>query len=531
MTYGIGRRLFDPQTGLFASIILATNMMFCVAARAATPDSLLIFFTTLAIGLYVLGTFSGNRGRSDQLQLRRSGQWFPQDSWLVVAMYAAMGFAVLAKGPVGAVLPTAIVGMFLLIMRLPRLSEAFWSRQGWFSRTLVSCCRPFHPIHFIKTCWSMRPLTAIAVILIVAAPWYVLVGLRTDWDFPRIFLFRENFGRALNTFESHGGGVWYYPLAILIGFFPWAVFLGPTILTTDRELSRQARGDGETPNANRVALIFLCCWIGVQVGLFSFARTKLPSYVTPCYPALAMWTAFALFEWVRGGKRASSGWITSSFVCLAFSGLLIALGLGIAGSKYLESAWWLALIGLIALFGGIAGIGFTRRERRIASLVTTGVTAALFCIIIFGFGTVVVDSENKTRTVLDSIRMTAGDQPVAAYRCLESSWVYYGKSPIYELSRQAKTVEPAATLHRDHFWKPKPRISPNEFVDQYPRALIITTEEHLSELTALAAAEFETIESAKLFLKDTNLLLIRPKLAPRQTASDSESGAIQKTVR
>ena len=53
LTYQIGCRLFSPAVGLWAGLILATNISFDIIARAATPDAALIFFTTLAISLFI----------------------------------------------------------------------------------------------------------------------------------------------------------------------------------------------------------------------------------------------------------------------------------------------------------------------------------------------------------------------------------------------------------------------------------------------------------------------------------------------
>jgi 4-amino-4-deoxy-L-arabinose transferase-like glycosyltransferase len=120
-TYAIGRRLFSPRAALLASLALATSVMFVIAGRAATPDSVLIFCTTAAIATYVCGTFRlPDEAQASQVALLRTeGHYFPQDWRWVVALYAVMGLAVLAKGPVGLVLPTAVIGLFLLIVRLP----------------------------------------------------------------------------------------------------------------------------------------------------------------------------------------------------------------------------------------------------------------------------------------------------------------------------------------------------------------------------------------------------------------------------
>jgi len=58
-TYAIGSRLFHARIGLLAGIVLASTLMFDVAARAATPDSSLIFFVTASVGAFVLGVFPG----------------------------------------------------------------------------------------------------------------------------------------------------------------------------------------------------------------------------------------------------------------------------------------------------------------------------------------------------------------------------------------------------------------------------------------------------------------------------------------
>jgi 4-amino-4-deoxy-L-arabinose transferase-like glycosyltransferase len=90
-TYAIGRRLFGAGPALWAALILATSLMFDVAARAATPDSLLIFCSTLAMVFYVHGTFP----REDRIE-DCGVDFFPR-SWLAAAgMYAAMGLGVLA---------------------------------------------------------------------------------------------------------------------------------------------------------------------------------------------------------------------------------------------------------------------------------------------------------------------------------------------------------------------------------------------------------------------------------------------------
>ena len=111
MTYHLGRRLFRPQAGLWGGLAMATNWMFAVAGRFATPDSTLIFCTTAALLAYVSACKKIPRGaKVDRAELvpRRLGWPY------FVLMYVAMGLAVLAKGPVGVVLPGRAIGGFVL---------------------------------------------------------------------------------------------------------------------------------------------------------------------------------------------------------------------------------------------------------------------------------------------------------------------------------------------------------------------------------------------------------------------------------
>ena len=248
-TYGIGRRLFHANVGFWAAVILATSLMFDVAGRAATPDSALIFCSTAALLIYVLTAFPAD------------GTYFPQRWWAAGAMYALMGLAVLAKGPVGAVLPTAVIGMFLLIVRLPETVREV-HRPAW-QRWLLQIVRPFSPSHFLRTCWSMRPLTAIVVILAVAGPWYAWVGWRTGGEFLRVFFGEHNLGRATQAMEGHSGGLWYYPVAI----------------------------PGSSPGR-----YLRCRWSATWRG--EFAKERLGSRAT-CSPSAGSACTWACFRWPR----------------------------------------------------------------------------------------------------------------------------------------------------------------------------------------------------------------------------------------
>jgi len=282
-TYMIGRRLFDSTTGFVSAIALATSMMFVVAARAATPDSVSLMF-------FVLGAFpksngvSGNRVSRNEDSERNDRQWtgfFPTNNAYVLAAYVTMGLGVLAKGPIGFLLPMAMIGMFGLWKTLS--DSELKSEQGnsspgsfWLGnvRAFVwKFVRCFNPVHFAKTLWAMRPLTAAAIIVAISSPWFIWVHFRTEGDFTQLFFIGEHFVRATEAMENHSGGVWFYPLAILVGFFPWSCFWGPVVIGLFKPVDQSPQG-----KRLRTANLFLLCWVGVQVGAFTIAKTKLASF-------------------------------------------------------------------------------------------------------------------------------------------------------------------------------------------------------------------------------------------------------------
>lgn len=509
-TYFIGRRLFNSRIALLASIILSTTVMFDVAGRAATPDSVLIFCGTMALMFYVLSVF---REPAPGKKTVRSS-WFPDDTNSVFGIYFFLGLGTLAKGPIGFLLPMAIMGMFMLVMRAAPV-EAGASRLGDIAKSLWNTINPWH---FAKTVWAMRPIVAVVVILAIAAPWYVWVGLRTEGDFLQRFFLTENIARATTAMENHSGGLWYYPATILMGFFPWSVFAFPVSLFVWRKL----RTTMDTKS--RAAICFLICWVGVQVGLFSLASTKLPSYVTPCYPALAVLVSFGLSAFCVKQELVAERWFRLAAIVLAFSGVGTLVAMIFVANEYLDGDIWVCLIGLAPILGGTAGYLFMRQELNQKAIQAIALSAVLFCVSMFGFGTVAVDQHRNMASVLEP--MIQSNSEVATYGVLESSWVFYAQRPIYELAMDDNPDHPTS-LHRDKNWKPKPWVTPEAFAEN-ERGYILTTNEQVESLLERVPG-YGVVDQSPYFLKDENLILVGPqqKMEPRQAHGSHDSTIIR----
>ena len=499
-TYAIGRRLFGGVAGMWAGIAVATNLLVGIAGRAATPDSIVIFFSTLSIAVYVYGTFAAP-GELDKEAMRPPRpqvpeSYFPAKWWQAALLYAVMGMGMLAKGPVGLVLPTAVIGMFILLMRLP-VREA---EQRTIASRLVACLRPFTPRHFLSTCWSMRPVTAVVVSLMVAAPWYCWVAWRTDGEFLRGFFWEHNVGRAMQTMEGHAGGPLFYPVSILIGFFPWSVFAVPVLIDA---VSRVRSAD-----SSRVGYVLAACWVGVYVSAFSLAKTKLPSYVTPCIPGVALATGGFFYHWSLGRVIGPVFWRRLALLVLTVVGIVATVALPIVAHQLLPGEEWLGAVGVIPLLGGLAMWAVTGRRLTAAGATLFPVTAALLTMMSLAVVADRVSRHQENGQLLTTVNQHGNDVRLASFGLLEPTWVFYGRRPVHELHPSGERKWIGNWIEVNRVWRPKPALGVADVLAAPDDWLIITSDDHLEKLTAKLPDDFQVLSDVPYFLKDKRLLLL-----------------------
>jgi 4-amino-4-deoxy-L-arabinose transferase-like glycosyltransferase len=222
----VGARLYGTAAGLHAGFVAGTSVLPFVYGRAASMDMLLAAMVTVAIGL---------------AGLRLLGVAGPR---AVVAAAAAAGLATLAKGPLGLLLPALVLAAYLAVTREPRRL-----------RELLS-------------------LPAVAAFLVVAAPWYVAILLDQGRHFVDVFILNHNVERFTSTVHRHPGPVWYYLPMLLGGLFPWSGLAVPALIRIDPRASRRD--------------LFVVLWLALPLLFFSIAGSKLPGYILPCVPPLAI---------------------------------------------------------------------------------------------------------------------------------------------------------------------------------------------------------------------------------------------------
>jgi len=484
LTYGIGRRLFGPTTGLWAALMLAAALMFGVASRAATPDAPLIFFSTLALAIFVWGLPPAALNSSLRQSTQETAaptdhlrQFIPQTWSTYFWMYATMGVAVLAKGPVGVVLPTLIIMGYLWQRRpttcsMPQSASGTWRGRLWHGIQQVS------PVVIWRVGWVLRPLTALVVVAIVAVPWYVWVGWRTDGAWIAGFLGKHNVTRFVQPLEGHSGPVFYYLLAVMLGFFPWSIFLP---LACVRLFQRLRRTESWT-----VGDAFCASWAVIYIGFFSLASTKLPSYVLPAYPALALITARWLTEWLKAPLAVPNWLVRGGFFNLSVVGILFVVGAPLAVMRFLPGQWYLGWAGIILLVGGVGAYRQCQRQNFERAAQTFAATALLFTMTLFGIVAVQVNPHQTSSLMMSRIYNENAAPALASFDYFEPSLAYYAQRPVHRL----KTAEQAV-----------------QFLQQYPDAFVFTRDKHRSYFETKLGNEIQVLTSRPRFLKSGEVLV------------------------
>lgn len=255
------RRAHSHRAGVLGAFFGVTSAFLFAFGRAASTDMPLT--APLALAQMSLFLWLREAGEGEAEGRRRGRRWL----WLAAAL---TGVAVLAKGPVAIVLEG---GSFLLM-------TALFGRWRWIRQVLAP--------------------SAIAILLLVAAPWYVAVSLLHP-EFPYQFFLQQNLERFATNLYQHPQPFWYYVPVLLGAVFPWTGWLLLTLADL-RCFLRSSGGEHagvlkavrSLPLTSPAALkIYLACWALVPFVFFSLSHSKLPGYVLPSVPALVALIAVA----------------------------------------------------------------------------------------------------------------------------------------------------------------------------------------------------------------------------------------------
>jgi len=242
----ISKSLYGREAGWYTFLISCSSFLYFGLSHYLTLDLTLSVCLMFGMGSLILA--QQERHSPERAAFVRN--------WMLVA-WLALAAAVLTKGLVGLVLPAGSVLIYSL-----------WQRDWQLWRHL----------HLFK---------GLMILLLVSAPWFVMVSLRNP-EFFSFFFIHEHFDRYTTNVNHHEAPFYYFALIFFAGALPWSYTIFQSLL---RPLFDFRKRDTHF-NAER----FLWVFIVFTVVFFSLSSSKLPGYILPAFPAAAILAANRLLR-------------------------------------------------------------------------------------------------------------------------------------------------------------------------------------------------------------------------------------------
>src|ERR1700709_2424187 len=279
LTYWTALAFVTRRGAIFAGLILCSSVLLGAEARLAKTDAMLLLTVVAAMGAMARVYLSWQRGEEAA---------HPPWSWPAI-FWTALAGGILIKGP-----------LILMFVVLTIVTLAILDRSAaWL--------------------WRMRPVWGLMWLLVLVLPWFVAIFWRAGDAF-----FADSLGgdmlSKLAAQESHGAQPGTYLLLLWVSFWPAAPMAGlaaPAGWRARREPGAQ----------------YLLAWLMPSWIMFELVLTKLPHYVLPLYPAIAILIVGALERRVL----SRSPWLVRG------------------------AAWWFAIPAITAVSVIVGAVALTRQ--------------------------------------------------------------------------------------------------------------------------------------------------------------------------
>jgi 4-amino-4-deoxy-L-arabinose transferase-like glycosyltransferase len=314
LTYWAALPFVTRRGAVLAALVMCSSVLLGVEARLAKTDAMLLLTVVAAMGALARVYLSWQRGEDPE---------HPPWTWPFI-FWTALAGGILLKGPLILMFVGLTIGTLAILDR-----SAAWL-------------------------WRLRPVWGLMWMLVLVLPWFVAIFWRAGETF-----FTDSIGgdmlSKLAAQESHGAPPGTYLLLFWVTFWPGAplaAMAAPAVWRARREPAAQ----------------FLLAWLVPSWIVFELVLTKLPHYVLPLYPAIAILTVGALER-----RVLSRSWLRSG------------------------AAWWFAIPAITSVIAVIGAISLTRQP---VFLAWPFVAAAL----IFGlFAWWLYDDNRAERSLLNAV--------------------------------------------------------------------------------------------------------------------------------
>jgi 4-amino-4-deoxy-L-arabinose transferase-like glycosyltransferase len=329
-----GARIYNARAGWIAALVLASSPMWVIGGHINSLDMGLSAFLVAALCSLLLAQTSSLKSNT------RNWMW---------ACWAFMGLATLSKGVIGLAIP----GMVFVVYSITAWDWKIWKRLYIVSGTIL--------------------------FLAITAPWFVLVAQRNP-EFLEFFFIHEHLQRFTQTAHSRTGPIYFFIPLLILGFLPWVAQIPGAIWQAWQERNRQFSSGW-----------LLTCWFAVILGFFSLSQSKLPGYIIPIFPALALIVGNRLDSNLGFSNSLRLSWKlqTAFFVLLGIAGFFFLDQVSKQArpdeiEAYAEYTYWIiaALIALI-IFSLLALI---QSKRSGLASMTSFASGFFLCALIAGSG-------------------------------------------------------------------------------------------------------------------------------------------------
>jgi 4-amino-4-deoxy-L-arabinose transferase-like glycosyltransferase len=268
LTYWCALAFVTRRAALLAAMMMAGSILLGVEARLAKTDAVLLLMIVAAMGA-MARVYLDDRRASHAMR-----------PWILPAIFwTAVAGGILIKGPI-----------VIMVAGLAAVTLAICDRSA----------------HWMK---ALRPLPGVAWMLLLVLPWFVAIVAHSGSSFFAQSLGHDMFGKVMNGQEAHGAPPGYYLLLFWVTFWPGAVLAGlaaPAVWKMRREASTR----------------FLLAWLVPSWIVFEAVMTKLPHYVLPLYPAIAILIAAVIDR----GALTKNPWLTRGTVGWFLFPVAVAIG-------------------------------------------------------------------------------------------------------------------------------------------------------------------------------------------------------------
>ena len=313
-----GKRAFDEETGMLAGLVMLAAPYYAAMTEIVSLDMGLTFWMTLAVSSLMIS----QHALTDTARRR----------WLWLA-WAGMAAAVLSKGLIGIVFPAAAVFLYCIFQRNFRL---LWQLE-----------------------WLVGPL----IFLAITVPWFALVSLRNP-EFPQFFFIHEHVERFLSTAHRREQPWWFFFPILFGGFLPWAVALIPACVQGFRRAPTLLRSVGNP--GTFAPLKFVLIYSIFILLFFTKSGSKLPSYILPMFPLLALVSS----TYLRAVEPRRLAWMVLPIFPLALLGAYAAWvapasrGDDFSRNLYVNMSAWVTAAALMISLAAVSSFVLLRAQRK-----------------------------------------------------------------------------------------------------------------------------------------------------------------------